>query len=152
MSAIEPPRLIIAESTADFDRLLDDESVEIKFESQAAEEAYQEADWRLHLQICDVMGVEDGYERSDHLVWVQSDWLADRSKMFQADAIALGPDQVEALRALLQGEFADWRIVVGVFRDFATKHDCIGGLCIYATHSLVLKEVLPVIQRSRRSA
>jgi hypothetical protein len=86
------------------------------------------------------------------LVWVQSDWWADRSKMFQADAIALGPDQVEALRALLQGEFADWRIIVGVFRDFAIKHDCIGGMCIYATHTLVEKNVLPVIQRSHRPA
>jgi hypothetical protein len=69
MSIIEPPRLIVAESTAEFDRLLHEKSVEIKLECRAAEEAYQKANWRLHLQICDVMGVEDDYERSDHLVF-----------------------------------------------------------------------------------
>jgi hypothetical protein len=146
MSIVEPTRLVLVESSAALERLLDDTSVEVEFESQAAEQLYQEADWRLHCQICDVMGVTDSPTRSDGLVFVLDDWWPNRTKLVQADVKAFGPDQVKALRALLQGEFEDWRIVVGIFRGHAGSNSvCIGGLCIDAVRTLVSREVLHVV-------
>jgi hypothetical protein len=149
MSTIEPPQLVVVESREALYRLIEDTAVEVQFQSQAAEQAYEKADWRLHLQICEVMGVTDSPERSDGLVYMIEDWWPNQTKIFQADATAFGPDQVKALRALLQGEFEDWRINVTVFRDFnGDKPECIGGLTIYATRTLVQREALGVVERS----
>jgi hypothetical protein len=147
MATIAPPQTILAESREAFDRLIEDTAVEIDLPSGAAEQAYEKADWRLHLQICDVMGVTDGYERSDRLVWLHGDWWPNQTKHIAVDTTAFGPDQVKALRALLKGEFEDWRITVGIYRNFnSNEPEHIGGLCIYAERIIVQKEALPFVE------
>jgi hypothetical protein len=55
-----PPQTIVADSREAYERLVEDETVEIKFASQAAEDAYCKAHWRFHGRVCDVMRVTDG--------------------------------------------------------------------------------------------
>ncbi len=121
MTTTIPPQTIVADSREAYERLIEDTAVRIEFPSQGAEDAYQKANWRLHLQICDVMGVTDGYERSDGLVYFTGDWWPDQTEHFAVDATAFGPGQVKALRALLQGEFEDWRITVNIYHDFKNE-------------------------------
>src|SRR5215470_11705970 len=101
MSTVEPPRTVVAESREAFDRLIEEAAVVVEFESQAAERAYGEADWRLHLRVCDVMGIAKSPTRSDDLVHVVEDWFPTRTKFIETDSTAFSPDHVEALRALL---------------------------------------------------
>jgi hypothetical protein len=93
MGIIAPPQTIVADSRESFDRLIEDAAVEIDLPSKAAEQAYEKADWRLHLQVCDVMEVTDGYERSDHLVWLDGDWRPDQTKHVAVDATAFGQNK-----------------------------------------------------------
>src|SRR5262245_22609506 len=149
MGIVAPPQMILAESREALDRLIEDAAVEIDLPSEAAEHAYEKADWRLHLQVCDVMGVEDGYERSDRLVWLNGDWWPNQTKHIAVDATAFGPEQVNAFRALLQGEFQDWRITVNIYRDWSSDGaEHIGGLCIYATRIIVQKEALQFVEEA----
>jgi hypothetical protein len=73
MSITVPPQTIVADSREAYERLIEDETVEIKFPSQAAEDAYCKAYWRFHGRVCDVMRVVDGYERADRLVYFTGD-------------------------------------------------------------------------------
>ena len=120
MSAPEQPQLVIAETREELERLVDQAAAVIEFDSKAAEQAYQEVDWRLHLQMCEVMGVMAGADRSDGLVHMIEDWWPNQSRYMEVDATALGPDQVKSLRALLHGEFMDWAIHVRVYRGFTS--------------------------------
>jgi hypothetical protein len=80
-------------------------------------------------------------------VWLNGDWWPDQTKRIAVDATAFGPEQVKALRTLLQGEFEDWRITVGINRDFnSNEPEYIGGLCIYATRIIVQKEALQFVE------
>jgi len=51
MSASGPALAVVAESLEELERLADQAAVTLKFDSKAAEQAYQKKDWRLHLQI-----------------------------------------------------------------------------------------------------
>ena len=147
MSASGPARLVVAQSLEELERLADQAAVTVEFDSKAAEQGYQKRDWRLHLQICEVMGMTAGADRSDGLVHMIEDWWPNKSRHMEIDAAALGPYQVESLRVLLKGEFEDWVIHVGVYRGFTSevsrdKPEFIGGLSIYATRILVQRSVL----------
>jgi hypothetical protein len=143
------PQTIVADSREAYERLVEDETVEIKFPSQVAEDAYAKRHWRFHSSICDVMGVTDGYERADRLVYFSGDWWPTQREHFAVDATAFGQEQVKALRALLQGEFADWKITVEIYRDWATNEpEHIGGLCIYAMRTLVQRDALQFVEWS----
>jgi len=149
MRSTVPSQTIAADSREALERLVEGESVEIGLPSQTAEDAYCKAHWRFHGRICEVMGVTDGYERADGLVYFTGDWWPNQTEHFAVDATAFGPTQVKALRALLQGEFADWRITVNIYRDFKSKEpEHIGGLCIYATRTLVQRDALQFVERS----
>jgi hypothetical protein len=39
------------------ERLVEQAAEVVEFDSKASEQAYQEAGWRLHLQVCGVMGM-----------------------------------------------------------------------------------------------
>ena len=144
-----PPQTIVADSREAYERLIEDETVEIELLSQAAEDACCKAHWRFHGRICDVMGVTDGYERADGLVYFTGDWWPNQTEHFAVDATAFGPAQVKALRALLQGEFEDWRITVNIYRDFKNKEpEHVGGLCIYAMRILVQRDALQFVEWS----
>jgi hypothetical protein len=147
MSASGPALLVVAESLEELECLTDEAAVTVEFDSKAAEQAYQKRDWRLHLQICDVMGMTAGADRSDGLVHMIEDWWPNKSRHMEIDTAALGPDQVESLRLLLKGEFEDWVIHVGVYRGFTSeasrdKPEFIGGLSIYATRIHLQRTVL----------
>jgi len=58
--------------------LADRAAVVVEFDSKAAEQAYQKTDRRLHLQMCEAMGMTDGADRSDGLVLTE-DWWPDKS-------------------------------------------------------------------------
>jgi hypothetical protein len=46
-----------------------------------------------------------------------------------------------------QGEFEDWKITVNIYRDFKSNEPKrMGGLCIYATRTLVQRDALPVVE------
>ncbi|SRR6266849_5470605 len=95
MSTVESQRIVVAESREAFDRLIEEAAVVVEFESEAAERAYEEADWRLHLEVCDVMGIVNSPTRSDDLVHVVEDWFPTRTKFIETDSTAFGPDWVE---------------------------------------------------------
>ena len=150
MSTLDPPQLVVAESKEELERLVEQAAAVVEFESKAAEQAYQKADWRLHLQICDVMGMTDSSDRSDGLVHMIEDWWPNQSRYMEVDATALGPDQVKSLRALLHGEFKDWAIHVSVYRGFTSviandRPEFIGGISIYATRTVVQREALHIV-------
>lgn len=147
-----PPQTIVADSREACEHLIEDETVEVEFPSRAAEDAYCKAHWRFHGRICEVMGVTDGYERADRLVYFTGDWWPTQTEHFAVDATAFGPAHVKALRALLQGEFEDWRITVNIYRDFNTKEpEHVGGLCIYAIRTLVQRDALQFVEWSSPS-
>jgi hypothetical protein len=147
MANTVPPQPIVAASRAAYQRLIEDETVEIEFPSQAAEDAYCKAHWRLHSLICEVMGVTDGFERADRLVYFSGDWWPTQREHFAVDVGAFGQEQVKALRALLLGEFADWKITVEIYRDFASNEpEHVGGVCIYAMRTLVQRDALQFVE------
>jgi hypothetical protein len=86
-------------------------------------------------------------------LYFTGDWWPNRTAHFDVDATAFGQKYVAALRALLQGEFAEWRITVDIYRDFKSnepgndpKH--IGGVCICANRTLVQRDALQFVERS----
>jgi hypothetical protein len=148
-----PLQTIVVDSIEALERLVEDETIKITFPSQAAEDANQEADWRLHLQICDVMGVTDGYQRADGCVYFTGDWWPDQTAHFAVDATAFSQAHVAALRALLQGEFAGWRITVDIYRDFKSTEPGndpkrVGGVCIHAMRTLAQRDALQFVEWS----
>ncbi len=149
MSTASPPPIVIADTWEQFDRLIEKATTVVEFESEAAEHACEAADWRLHLQICDVMGVVHGPTRSDNLVHVVEDWFPTRTKYVEADASAFGPDQVDGLRALLRGEFADWQINVQIYLGFDRDPPAhVGGVHIARTRTLVQRAALSYVQHA----
>ena len=147
MSAPGRSQLVIAETIEELERLAHQAAVVVEFDSRAAEQASEKVDWRLHLQICDVMGMTDSSDRSDLLVHLIEDWWPDQSRYMEVDATALGPDQVKSRRALLHGEFRDWAIHMSVYRGFTNdiandRPEFIVGVAIYATRVVVQRTVL----------
>lgn len=90
MSASGPALVVVAESLEELEHLAGQAAVTLKFDSKAAEQAYQKKDWRLHLQICDVIGMTAGADRSDGLVHMIDDWWPNTSRYMEIDAAALG--------------------------------------------------------------
>ena len=153
MSTLDPPQLVVAESIEELERLAEEAAVVVEFDSRAAQQTYQEADWRLHLQVCGVMGMTAGVDRPDGLVHMIEDWWPNQARYIEVDFTAFGPDQVKALRALLHGEFEEWAIHVSVYRGFTShiasdKPEYIGGLAIYATRIVVQREVLHLVRHN----
>ena len=152
MTSTVPPQTMVADSREAYERLIEAETVEIEFPSQAAEDAYAERHWRFHDLVCGVMGVADGYERADRLVYFSGDWWPTQREHFAVDATAFGQEHVEALRALLQGEFADWKITVEIYRDWQSNEpEPVGGVCIYAMRTLVQRDALRFVEWSSPS-
>ena len=150
MSAAESPQLVVAESKEELESLVENAAVEVEFDSKVAEQAYQEADWRLHIQMCEVMGMTAGADRSDGLVHMIEDWWPHRERYMEVDAAAFGPVQVGALRALLRGEFEDWAIHVSVYRGFTSdiandRPEFIGGVAIYSKRTVVQRQLLHLV-------
>jgi hypothetical protein len=146
MSARDPPQLVVAETKRELARLAKQAAVEVELASEAAEQAYEEADWRLHLQMCEVMGMTAGADRSDGLVHMIEDWFPNRERYMEIDAAAFGPVQVKALRALLQGEFEDWAIHVSVYHRLTSdRPEYMGGVAIYATRTVVQRAILHLV-------
>ena len=149
MSTAESPLMVVVESREALDRLIEEAAVVVELESQAAKRAYEDSDWRLHLQVCDVMGVANTPTRSDDLVHVVEDWFPTRTKFIETDSTAFGPDQIEALRALLHGEFEHWRISVHIYRGLnSSKREHVGGVNIYSMRTLVQREALSYVLRA----
>jgi hypothetical protein len=147
MSCTESSLIEIAETWEEFDRRIEENAVVVEFASDSEERAYEAADWRLHLQICAVLGVESSPTRSDELVHVIEDWFPTRTKFVEADPSVVGPSEVESLRNLLRGEFDDWRINVQIFRGLSGPAH-VGGINIYNSRILVQREVLQNVQRA----
>jgi hypothetical protein len=150
MSTLDPLQMKVAESKEELEFLTQQAAVEVQFDSKAAEQAYQEADWRLHLQICEVMGMTAGADRPDGLVHMIEDWWPNRARYMEVDVTAFGLAQMKALRALLHGEFEDWAILVSIYRGFTSDvandtPEYIGGVAIYATRTIVQREVLGLV-------
>jgi hypothetical protein len=141
--------VVIAESSEELDRRIEESAVTIDFSSKAEEKAYEESDWRLHMKICDVCGVRASPTRDDGLVHLVEDWYPTRTKFVEADASVFGQAQVSALRSLLAGEHEEWRINVQIYRGLnAEKPEHLGGLNIYRNWTLVQRQVLRYVEKA----
>ena len=79
--------------------------------------------------------------------------MAEQAKIVEMDVAALDSTVVHTLRALLRGEFSEWRINVGVYSGLSTGTPSIVGAFTVTRETLFAQaDVLPYIDRPNKTS
>lgn len=124
-------RHVIAESAAEFDRILHEHAVVVELPDEDAETAYVAIDERLCEQLeslfIEIFG--KGHEEFCHQNW---DWWPTRTRFLWFGSEVISWALIDLLQERLVGDVEDWRININVLVNLAGEN-CreVGGLNVY---------------------
>src|SRR5262245_36730058 len=100
-----------------FDDALRNSARIAKFADQAERETYAEKDARLRRTIDEAGQRLFASQFVEQHLYSDWDWWPDHTRRVEASTVAFTQQYFDELRALLKGDYADWRVVVAVYGD-----------------------------------
>ena len=129
--------IIIAEEDKDFDKLLRKSALIAEFLTAGDSDRYSKKDARLRQLIEDTLGEILGPDGMEAHACVGYDWWPDHTRSLELDPESFRPPVFDALRALLVGEFDEWRIQAVIYRDHMDGTTLIGSVLIWSEKLII---------------
>jgi hypothetical protein len=124
------PFIVVPSATHLEIELLKLPAAEVEFPTSEAEQAYEQMDAHLAVQIQQVAENACGPQDPENLVHTNWDWYPNKSRSLELDSQIVSAALVYALLSLLEGRYADWRIHLNVYSSLAEHPHELGAACL----------------------
>ncbi len=132
--------IVIAGSDSDFSDLFVKSASILKFIDDDDKKKYSEKDRRLTDLIEAATEKVFSGEQREGRVFIEYDWWPDHTRHVEVNLDAFTQSYFDALRTLLGGEFAEWRIQVVIYSDLRDGHK-LGSIIIWREKLLIDKSL-----------
>ena len=140
---------IIVESEEQFDTVLHEHAIEVEFANDIEEREYEKTDCCLADAIQSLMIAIFGTTNEGVLFHQNFDWWPTCTRFLEIDSQCVTWDFIHQLRALLIGDFKDWRVNIHVYNPLkGERSDHVGALNVYSDWILIRKPVCSLLPKS----